>query len=266
MNIIDEPESKLETLLRLAVTEPAHRPEFYQVLLESSLWVLGHAEENTDGEQHLQPGSAITIQHWETPSHQTTIPVFTSLDVMQQSIDEDETYIQLAARDLFEMTLGEVLILNPDADYSKEFLPDEIADLLQGQTQRSAMERVNDSASEFTLSAPEDYPDALVDSLTTLFIKHKQIETAYLALIRDDKEQQEPNLIIGLQGDGDLETIIQEAGLVAMDTTTDEEFIDFIIIDEQDDGISQYFLQHGKPFYERRWGSKMNQYTEPHTT
>lgn len=266
MKIIDEPESKLETLLRLAVSEPAHRPEFYQVLLESPLWVLGHADQTADGEQQLDAGSAITIQHWETTTHQTTIPVFTSLEVMQQSIDEDESYLELPARDLFELTLGEVLVLNPDADYSKEFLPDEVAGLLQGEAQQSFMEQVTDSSAEFTISEPESYPDALVDSLTTLFSKHSQIEAAYLGFIQDHKEGSDPNLIIGLQGEGDLETIIREAGLVAMDTTLEEEYIDFVIIEEQDDGISQYFLQQSKPFYERRWGSKIKQYTEPHRT
>jgi hypothetical protein len=128
------------------------------------------------------------------------------------------------------------------------------------------MEQVTDSSAEFTISEPESYPDALVDSLTTLFSKHSQIEAAYLGFIQDHKEGSDPNLIIGLQGEGDLETIIREAGLVAMDTTLEEEYIDFVIIEEQDDGISQYFLQQSKPFYERRWGSKIKQYTEPHRT
>lgn len=266
MNIIDEPENKLETLLRLAATEPAHRPEFYQLLLESPLWVLGHTDNGVDGEQQVESGSAITLQHWETASQQTTIPVFTSLEAMQQSIDEDESFLQLAARDLFEMTLGEVLILNPDATYSKELLPEEISALLQDETIRSNMERVQTSASEFSMSEPDSYPDVLVDSLTTLFSKHRPVEAAYLAVIEENAAGSIPNLIIGLLGEGDLEKIIHEAGLVAMDTTVDEEFIDFIIIDEQDSGISQYFLQQGKPFYERRWGARMDQYTEPHST
>lgn len=53
----DEREIKLETALKLAADHPAERPEFYRVLLDSSLYVLGSSGGATgDGEVELKAG------------------------------------------------------------------------------------------------------------------------------------------------------------------------------------------------------------------
>ena len=63
-------ETRLEELLRLSALEPAHRPEFYKVLMESDIFVLGKPSDSTppDEEQtvHLEAQSTIDIIHWET--------------------------------------------------------------------------------------------------------------------------------------------------------------------------------------------------------
>ncbi|MDQ0550850.1 SseB family protein [Pantoea agglomerans] len=67
----DEKAIKLETALKLAADHPAERPEFYRVLLDSSLYVLGSSGGATgDGEVELKAGENISIQHWEKPDGQ----------------------------------------------------------------------------------------------------------------------------------------------------------------------------------------------------
>lgn len=263
MNIIDEPENKLESLLRLATTEPAHRPEFCRLLLQSPLFVLGESEEHVEGEQNLVEGSSLSIQHWEKENGSSVIPVFTSLEALQSSIEADESYLEIPAQALFEMTLGSVLMLNPDSEYGKEFLPQEVESLLAGGLGQHAVERTIEQQTEVIIGEPQHYPARLVDSLTTLFSKHSNIKAAYLGLIHDAGQDEQPNLIVGLQGEGDLIAVIQEAGAVAWDTTEEDEAVDFMIIEQGDEGIAEYFFNETRPFYERRWGEKMEPYKEP---
>src|SRR5690554_7592101 len=56
-------ENKLEEILRLAADEPAHRPQFCEVLLSSQVFLLGTTGvPGTDGEVNLEAGSKIQIQ------------------------------------------------------------------------------------------------------------------------------------------------------------------------------------------------------------
>src|SRR5690554_3378417 len=59
-------ENELEKILRLVADEPAHRPQFCEVLLSSQVFLLGTTGmPGIDGEVNLEAGSKIQIQHWE---------------------------------------------------------------------------------------------------------------------------------------------------------------------------------------------------------
>ncbi len=262
MNIIDEPESKLDRLLRLASTEPAHRPEFCQHLLDSLAYVIGSTGDDELGEKYLDKGSSISLQSWERPDGTSVIPFFTSLLHLQKSVETESNYLELPVRILFEMTLGSELMINPNSEYGKEFLPDEVASLLQNGIGQETQQRVIEHETEILIGEPDKYPSIMIDSLTTLFSKHDCVAAAYLALIQDEGEDEVPNLIIGLQGEGDLDRVIQEAAAVAWDTTDEDEIVDFITLGEdEDDGISEYFFNESKPFYDRSWGSRLKDNT-----
>ena len=53
-------ENPLETSLRLAADEPAHRPEFYRTLLDSTVYILGTAGA-AQGHVNLEAGSLSLI-------------------------------------------------------------------------------------------------------------------------------------------------------------------------------------------------------------
>ncbi|VFS78368.1 enhanced serine sensitivity protein SseB [Raoultella planticola] len=85
---MSETKNELETLLEKAATEPGHRPAFFRTLLESTVWVPGAAAE---GEQIVEE-SAVDLQHWEKDDGASVIPFFTSLEALQQAV-EDETIV-----------------------------------------------------------------------------------------------------------------------------------------------------------------------------
>ncbi|WP_409306549.1 enhanced serine sensitivity protein SseB [Pectobacterium sp. B1J-3] len=249
------PQNKLEEVLVLAATEPAHRPEFFSELMEATVFVLGRSDEDSvPGEKILHAGSNVQIMHWEKADGSSAIPFFTSLEALQQAITEEQSFLSLPARSLFELTLGATLFLNPKLPYGKEFLPQEVEHMLSGEGHGFVQQRVVEEDMQVLLSQPAEMPAQMIDSLTQLFAKHRHVKRAFLAQIQEPGEDQ-PHLLIGVDVDQDEETIIREAGSVASDTLPNDRPVDLCLVKEGESGISHYMIKHTTPFYERKWGS-----------
>lgn len=249
-------ENMLEVILRKAADEPAHRPEFYQTLLDSNVYILGSAGEG-EGATELQAGSKISIYNWEKQDGTPIIPFFSSFEVLRKSIDSEQPYLQLPAKSLFELTVGATLFLNPKSPYGKEFLPQEVGHMLSVGIGREPIQRVVEKETKVLLGQPSSYPSKMVDSLTQLFVKHKNVKKAYLCLMHDQSLDVKPHLVIGIQAEGDIEIIMRAAGNVAADTAPNGESVDLCHVLENEAGLSNYFITQTKPFYEQTWGSKI---------
>ncbi len=103
------------------------------------------------------------------------------------------------------------------------------------------------------LSEVAEPPAQMIDSLTTLFKTIKSVKRAFICSIKENEEAQ-PNLLIGIEADGDIEEIIQATGSVATDTSPGDEPIDICQVKKGEKGISHFITEHIVPFYERRWG------------
>ena len=258
-------ENELERLLRLSVTAPAWRPAFYQTLLESTVFVLGDAGQDDaekQGSVAITAGSELNILHWEKQDGSSIIPFFSSVDVLEKASagesPDEQAFVALPARVLFEMTQGEELFLNPKSEYGKEFYPSEVTLLLSNGGLNAPSELVLDKESQLLIGQPEEYPSAMIDALTTLFTQKKPVRRAFMALIHDKAVDDQPNLLIGVEADGDeqeIDALIREAGNVASETSPDERPVDFCIVSEKERGISHYLISHTQPFYQRKWGS-----------
>lgn len=252
----NEKECPLEAALRRAAEEPGHRPEFYRLLLESSVLILGHSN-TSNGTQTLEAGETISIQNWVRDDGSPAIPFFTSLTALHRSIEQEVTYMALPARSLFEITKGSSLVLNPKSTYGKEFFPNEIETLLSDGVNQLTKRRVAHKATKVLLGQPADYPSKMVDSLTTLLSKHSNVKAAYLALMHDPSQDTKPHLVVGIEVDGEIENVMREAGVVASDSAPNGGPVDLIQIERGDLGLSEHFVHEVKPFYERRWGNKL---------
>ena len=250
-------ENELEAALRLAANEPAHRPEFYRKLLESTVYVLGHSERGpSEAERTLAPGEDVSIQNWKRSDGSPVVPFFTSLPALESALAEPASYMALPARSLFEITKGSALVLNPKSKYGKEFFPEEIATLLAEGVNRVPQRRVTEQPTSVLLGQPAHYPAKMVDSLTTFFAKSPGVETAWLALMHDAAHDENAHLVVGIAADGDVEALMREAGVVAADAAPNGAAVDLVRVVRGDPGISEYFLQSVKPFYEKSWGGK----------
>ena len=250
-------DNPLELALKRAAGEPAHRPAFFNLLLESTVLVLGESGDGWIAGAARQDGEQpVTLQHWEKPDGTTAIPFFTSLEALQQAVSEPQPFLALPTRTLFAMTAGAELFLNPKLPYGKEFGPDEITALMMNGGDALTEREILEGEMRFTLSDPEEKPAQMIASLNQLLADYKQVRRAFMVQIRDEP-QDPPHWLIGLECDGNAgaEDIIEAVGQVATDTAPDEQPVDLCLVGQDEPGISHYFIHHIAPFYERKWGS-----------
>ncbi|CAM3061007.1 hypothetical protein SB6411_01393 [Klebsiella spallanzanii] len=254
---MSETKNELETLLEKAATEPGHRPAFFRTLLEATVWVPGAAAQ---GEQVVED-SVLDLQHWEKDDGTSVIPFFTSLEALQQAVEDEQSFVVMPVRTLFAMTLGETLYLNAKLPTGKEFAPREISHLLCEEGSPLSTQTVLEGGESLLLSEVAEPPAQMVDSLTTLFKTLKMVKRAFLCSIKDSADAP-ANLLIGIEAEGDIEEIIQATGSVATDTLVGDEPIDICQVVEGEKGISHFMIAHITPFYEKRWGSFLRDFKQ----
>ena len=258
-----ETQNALEKALMLAADDPASRPDFYKILLESEVFLLGFGDTPGEGLTTFAEGSKLSIVNWEKKDGTPVIPFFTSLKALQSTLKEEAQFVSMPARDFFELTKGSDLYLNPTLDYGKEFFPHEVEALLETGINHVSTQRVVQKQTRVQLGQPADYPTEMISALTSLLSRHSNVEAAYLCLMHDPNVDQQPALLIGLEGDGSLEEVMKEAGSIAADTAPSGKPVDFTEIKRNDSGVSKYMYESVDPFYERTWGAKLRTMLRP---
>lgn len=131
----------LEKLIRLDSQDSSYRKLFYEALMESDVYIIASTEYVAGSEDDTpvaanedRPPNAedthIAITLWEDEDGNASIPFFSSVDVLQNSINQEETYVCLNAAELFSLTKGASLVLNPISDYSRYFTEKDVKDAL----------------------------------------------------------------------------------------------------------------------------------------
>src|SRR3546814_4440607 len=124
----------LEVALARAATEPADRPEFYRVLLASEVFVLGHTESKGEGRVTVPSGEKLSIVNWEKADGTPVIPFFASLEALRRAIKEEQSYVALPARSLFEVTAGATLRSEEHTSELKSLMRNSYADFCLKKT------------------------------------------------------------------------------------------------------------------------------------
>ncbi len=247
------PSNDLEKALHKAAADHSQAPAFYEELMDSKVFILGKPEEEDVGKFTLEEEQALIIQHWEREADSSpAVPFFTSLQMLQQAIDTDEPYLELPTTALFQLTMGAPLVLNPNSEFGMEFEPEDVAVLLDTDLMVNS-EHVLDEETEVLLGYPENVPESFTDLLSEYFLRQPQVESAYLGTIQIPTDDNEEHLMVGLQGQGNfeklIETTIQKISILEDDIGY--ETVDFYVIDQDDPDISDFMLKNIVPFYTR---------------
>ncbi len=128
------PENPLEQVLIAAATEPGARPTFYRLMLDSPLYIVNDDAEASGGPGNrvLQPGEELRIATLEIDGVPHA-PIFSSIARMRAVLAPERGYLAMHGRNLLELTLGSHLVLNPGSPYGKQFFPQEVEAMLNGE-------------------------------------------------------------------------------------------------------------------------------------
>jgi hypothetical protein len=117
----DQPLNELERLFRKALREPAARPGFYRLLLESDLFVSG---------TFVRPGEA-DLQFYDVAGEKV-LPVFSHEERLKTVLGKKASTLKFKGRDLLtQVAAGHAIALNPYSDFGREFSLAEIRELLK---------------------------------------------------------------------------------------------------------------------------------------
>lgn len=248
-----DPQNDLERSLMKAAEDPAHRPQFYRVLVESEIFIIQHGERPPEKEERitLNEGKDIQIANIEIQGN-LYIPIFSSVPRLQAAITDEVAYLGINALDFLEMTMGSALILNPGSDYGKEFTPQEAASIVDGSIWQPVERYVAKKETEVLIGQPKNYPKELVDALIRFFKTKKQVKRAWVAHFSNPDRDEKPHTLIAVEVRGEFEEIMSEAGIVAQNIPIPDPPVDFLPITGSG-GIEDYFVKETKPFYERRF-------------
>ncbi|WP_196890134.1 SseB family protein [Aureivirga sp. CE67] len=125
------PENDLEICLQQAFERNSAQKEFYMKLLWSELVAL-KVDDEKENQADENGKFSLKLIRFENG----TIPIFTSTNRIYDGNEKhpnDTTIIGMEAQALLEITKGHTLILNPFSEISKELIPQEIEDLINGK-------------------------------------------------------------------------------------------------------------------------------------
>ena len=104
-----------------------------RALLDSTVHVLGDMNDD---------GSNLRIQNGKANYGTSATPIFSSVEILQQSVDASQNYLSMQARALFEFLPDMHFVLNPRSVGREVLSPELIKQLLDGSYFATALETV----------------------------------------------------------------------------------------------------------------------------
>ncbi len=227
------PENDLERALIEAASNPVSMGKFYRQLLDLQLFVLGRA-----GEGRIELAQ---IQHHDRIYH----PIFSAPSRMQHYAQDHPQYFSMQGRDLFASARSAFFLLNPDWQYAKELIPQELDRLLQ---LGSAVDR---PAGEVLITQPMVYPVILADALRKLFATRPEVEAAYLAQMAIAGRNEPSRPIVGIKMSGPWEPLAQAIGRVVAPLPQGTQLAVTPITEHDTSKALGNMLMRYEPFYTR---------------
>jgi hypothetical protein len=238
----------LETLLQKAAVAPENRSTFYKRILTDKLVVLTQ-ESGFQGERVLEKDTQVQIVTYPDGK----IPAFTSKErIFDKGIVKEEVaFLEIKGEDLLTLLKDTTIVLNPYSDYGKELLPNEIKSILNGSILTDSHKKITiEKETTIQIGQPANYPTEITTALSNLFANYPNVKSAFVGWIYNPNSGEPPHYIFGIDGEGDLQEITNEAGFTAKQFLKPDEIVDFTRIDKNG-GVSDYFLKSTTPFYKR---------------
>jgi hypothetical protein len=253
MSFPQEPENLLERSFFEASSDASMRPEFYRRLRAAELYVVSLGDMPANQSVLVAAGTEVHLQSVEMGGR-TYTAFYTSERRLRQANPGPVTCVGLSAAALFNLTKGSRLIMNPGLPFCKEFDPEEIDALLDGGVFGRIEPHEVEQDREITIGPPDPRPEELIDALSKLFRRYPSVRKAYLAQYVDPARDPAPGLIVcvDMAAPADWESVVRDSSVAIAAVGSRHKFVDLALFESGMTGVSSYFLDQGKPFYESK--------------
>ncbi len=246
-------------------TEEARR-NFYNVLINSQVFVVGHPLDENGQPVELEEGQSVvrrdflpqdrfTIASCPHPhlKDKKVVPFFSSTEYLRLMARPGQKFMSFPALTFLHMAkgLGEPLVLNPGSNNFKFFTAEEVDFLLSAARQEPFEARHFKPGAKVLLGPPEQYPQELVRNLLDFLPQYPEVKAAWLACLREGDEKAPPVLVIGFQAEGELTEMFRAASELVSANAPEDMPVDFARVSVGEKGLSEYFLEKVRPFYRR---------------
>lgn len=171
--------TELEDLLEEFFKDPTKEDIFYAKLLSSELFVLTLPEKSFGAKKVVQPGEK-SIAGFTMENGTLYTPVFTSLQELNRSIETEYGWLAMAGWNLFSLTKGADIVINPAGDHGLHLKSSKIESLLENF---STHQKTLRKGRPFVICMPHYDPVDLKKALSVVFERDIRVQAAYLCAI-----------------------------------------------------------------------------------
>lgn len=181
---------KLDALMQCALADKTAEPAFLRALLDATVYA------HTPRTGHN--GRLRLIQFSLPDTGRMVLPFFSDEVQARAAAGSAATVVVLTGRQLFELTRGTTLMLNPNSNHCTLY-PEEIAALLD-QDVVAIVDQVEVTAEPMQFREPDPLPTWLTDPLIMLYAGLPSVQVAYLVEVRtpDAPDPEHVALLIAL--------------------------------------------------------------------
>lgn len=182
---------QLDQLMQLALADKAAEPAFFRALLDATVYA--HTPRTDHG------GRLRLIQFPLPDSGRMVLPFFSDETQARTAAGTAATVVVLTGRQLFELTRGATLMLNPNST-SCTLYPEEIAALLDHGEVAVVDQAELTEPHPMQFREPDPAPSWLIDPLIALYARLPSVEMAFVVEFRpsDDPDPAHVGLLIAL--------------------------------------------------------------------
>lgn len=245
------PENELEQALVRVRSDPTALPDFYRLLMDSPLLVLGRLEGYEPSEEVVspQPGTGFELAMLEKGAN-FYYAVFSAMSRFKTFGRAQRSYFCVSGANLFQRVRGVAFVINPDSEGERVLPAAEIARWVDPSAPAPQ--------SPVIIGQPEIYPRKLVEALCVLFLSRSQVARAYLVQIAVPGSGQPSHPLIGIEVRGGADKLVSEMRQVVA-LAAPGKLVDMTLISPQNDASPvQAGLLKSKPFYIRPVSATLN--------
>ncbi|PMQ03801.1 hypothetical protein DyAD56_17975 [Dyella sp. AD56] len=235
-------QSQLQELLRAVRNNPVAEPQFFEALLTATVYA--HVP------VHQVPGRIRFIQFNRPDNGQTVLPFFSDQAKAERALGSSTqvSVIALDGRQMFELTQGATLMLDPNDDQVTLY-PEEIAALLTGQPLVAFGQEKLAAPETVGVRAPTVPVDELIAVIRAFCETDSDVTAGYIVEVLRGDQQQDVSLLVALAAPKHVSERVSRTSMQRVRPHLDELALPLVMtVIEPEQGASSFY-QRAIQFY-----------------